>query len=223
VLDARPPLPTFIRLRLTTSAIAVGERIKKGAFRPCVDNLPSSTLMGCFREHFGLMETVAIGIFRQGTYRKDILTYAPFDACLRTAKLPLTLEYLVPAAGRREIEADLYIVSLPEARRVFTKSPGYWSISLGAMRSKGIGQSSLKYVDEFRPTRRTGTLLAHMRESDALALGIDLEQDLVRPQYGYLFRPDSYRVGGHYERALFSGTVLTGPGFLIGKEYSYDR
>jgi hypothetical protein len=223
VPNARRSLPTFIRMHLATSSIAVGERPKKGTFRPCIDNLPSSTLMGCFREHFALKESVAIGVFRPGSYRKEILTYAPFDAYLKTAKLPLTLEYLVPAAGQRNVEADVYVVSTAEAKKVFTTSPGYWFISLGALRSKGLGQSSLRYIDEVKPERRTGTLRAHLRESDARALGIDLEQDLVRPQYGYLFRPDSYRIGGHYERALFTGTILTGPDFLIGEEYSYDH
>ncbi|SRR5581483_1751463 len=221
--ESRPPLPTFFHLRLTTRAIAIGERVKKGTFRPCVDNLPSSTLIGCLREHFGLTQAVAIGIFRPGSYRKETLTYAPFDACLRTAKVPLTLEYLVPAAGEREVQADVYVVSTPEASRVFKTSPGYWVISLGGMRSKGLGESLLKYIEETKPKRRTGTLLAHMRESDAPALGIDLEQDLIRPRYGYLFRPGSCRIGGQYERALFTGTILTGPDFLIGEEYPYDR
>ncbi len=220
--EPRLPLPTFLHLRLTTRGIAIGERVKKGTFRPCVDNLPSSTLIGCFREHFGLRQTVALGIFRPGSYRKETLTYAPFDACLRTAKLPLTLEYLVPA-GQGEIQADVYVVSTAEARRVFTTSPGYWVISLGAMRSKGLGESSLKYIEELNPARRTGVLRAHLRESDARVVGIDLEQDLIRPQYGYLFRPDSYGIGGQYERALFTGTIVTGPDFLIGEEYSYDR
>lgn len=222
MLEDSPPLPTFIRLRLSTSGIAIGERVKKGTFRPCVENVPTSTLMGCMREHFDLKETVAVGIFRPGSYRKTMLTYAPVDASLGTAKLPLTIECLVPAVGQQEIEADVYLAATPEARRAFTVSPGSWLVSLGAMRSKGLGQSLLQYIEELQPTRRTGSLRAHLREYDAPAFGIDLAADLIRPHYGYLFRPDSYRLGGQYERALFTGTILTGPDFLIGGKYTYD-
>lgn len=221
--ETRSSLPVFIRLRLTTSAVVIGERVKKGTFRPCVETLPSSTLMGCFREHLGLRETVAIGFFQPEGYRKVTFTYAPFDTCLRTAKLPLTLEHLVPATGRREIEGVVYVAATSEARTVFTPGQGPWSVTLGAMRSKGFGQCSLEYLEEVTPTWRTGYLRGHLRETDAPAFGIDLAQDVVRPRYGYLFRPDSHRIGGRYERALFIGTILSGPDFLIGEEYTYDR
>ncbi len=218
-----PETPIFIHLSLTTSRVVVGERIKKGTYRPCVESLPTSTLMGCFREHFELKETVSIGVLRSGSYRKKICTYSPFDTHLRTAKLPLTLQYLAPADARGKIEADIYVVGTSEARAVFRPGYGSWVVALGAMRSKGFGECLLQYVEDVRPTRRTGYLRANMRESDALAFGIDPIHDLIRPHYGYLFRPDSYRVGGQYERSLFIGTILTGPDFLVGEEYIYDR
>jgi hypothetical protein len=221
--ETQSPLPTFIRLHLTTHAVLVGERVKKGTFRPCVENLPSSTLMGCFREHFGLEETVAIGFFQREGYRKEIFTYAPFDARLRTSKLPLTLEYLVPAVGRREIQGEVYVANTLEAKTIFTPVGGPWTVTLGAMRSKGFGQCLLEYIEEVTPLRRTGYLRGHLRETDAPAFGIDIPQDLIRPHYGFLFRPDSYSIGGRYERALFAETILTGPNFLIGEDYNYDR
>lgn len=221
--ETRSSLPAFIRLHLTTHVVVVGERVKKGTFRPCVETLPTSTLMGCLREHFGLEETVAIGFFQQASYRKEIFTYAPSDARLKTSKLPLTLEHLVPALGRRQIEGDVYVANTLEAKAVFTPVGGPWSVTFGAMRSKGFGQCSLEYVEEVTPSRRTGYLRGHLRETDAQAFGIDLPQDLIRPRYGFLFRPDSYLIGGRYERALFAGTILTGPNFLIGEDYIYDR
>ncbi|MFQ5802019.1 MAG: hypothetical protein ACE5JQ_03870 [Candidatus Methylomirabilales bacterium] len=220
--ETRPPLPTFIRLRLTTRAVMIGERVKKGTFRPCVETLPTSTLMGCFQEHFGLKETAAIGFFESASYRKEVFTYAPFDACVGTAKLPLTCEYLAPAAGWQKIEGDIYVAATPEARTIFTPGQDPWTIALGAMRSKGFGQCSLEYIEEITPTRQTGYLRGHLRESDAPAFGIDLTRDLIRPYYGYLFRPDVHRIGGRYERALLTGTILTGPDFLFREEYVYD-
>lgn len=216
-------LSMFIHLRLTIQAVVVGERIKKGTFRPCVETLPTSTLIGCFQEHFGLKETVAIGFLQPTSYRKEIFTYAPFDACLRTAKLPLTVEHLLPAIGRSQIEGIAYVAATPEAKTIFTPDKSSWSVTLGALRSKGFGQCSLEYIEEVTPTRRVGFLRGHLRESDAPAFGIDLARDLIRPRYGYLFRPDPTHISGQYERALLIDTILSGPDFLTGEEYTYDR
>lgn len=221
--EPRLSAPKFIHLRLTTSAVVIGERIKKGTFRPCLDTLPTSTLIGCFREHFGFRETIAIGFFKLESFRKEIFTYAPFDACLRTAKLPLTVECLVPAEGRREVEGDVYVAGTSEAEAIFLSGKGPWSVTLGAMRSRGFGLCSLQYIETITPAWRLGYLRGHLRETDAPAFGINLPQDLIRPCYGYLFRPDSYHLGGRYERALFTETILQGPDFLIGEDYTYDR
>ena len=215
--------PAFIRLRITTPRVAIGERMKKGTFRPCVETLPTSTLMGCFREHFGFEQTVAIGFFRAGSYRKEIFSYAPLDTSLGLAKLPLTLECLIPAAGQREIEGEVYVAATDEAKKVFAPDKGSWLVGLGALRSRGFGYCTLDYRNEISPSRRTGYLRGRLRETDGEAFGIDVHRDLIRPCYSFLFRPDPLHVGGQYERALIEGTILTGPDFLIGEDYSHDR
>lgn len=217
-----PKMPRFLKFRLTTQAIVIGERVKRGTFRPCVKTLPTSTLMGCLKEHFGLENTVAIGFFDCKTYQKRLFTYAPFDAAIGTAKLPLTLEYLAPQEGHREIAAEVYIATTKETRRIFAKGMTH-IVTLGALRSKGFGRCQLRFESEIQPERRVGYLRGNLRESDAPAFGIDVQRDVIRPCYGYLFCPDGYRIGGHYERALFVGTILEGPDFLIGKGYQYDR
>jgi len=213
----------FIKLKLQTKTIAIGERIKRGTFRPCVETIPTSTLMGCFREYFGFSNTVAIGTFVKATYRKTTFTYAPFDSMLETAKLPLTLECLAPSEGRENIEADIFVCITQEANKGFVKDNGPWTVALGAFKTKGFGQSVLEFSDIVKPKFKTGYLLGRMRESDAKYFGIKIPDDIICPRYGYLFRPDKYHIGGKYERALFMGTILTGPDFLIGEEYCYDR
>lgn len=220
--DSRSSLPSFLKLQLTTQAVAVGERVKKGTYRPCVETLPTSTLMGCIKEYFGL-EAVTIGFFDPRTYRKETFTYAPFDSAVGTAKLPLTLEYLAPTDGNREISGEVYIAATPETRAIFADSGREHTVALGALRSKGFGECALRFESEVQPQRKVGYLRGNLRETDAAAFGIDLSRDLIRPQYGYLFRPDAYRIGGQYERALFVGTILDGPDFLIEREYVYDR
>ena len=71
---------TFLHFELETQAIAIGERIKGGVFRPCIETIPTSTLKGSFRDYFGLADASAIGFFREWTYEKVTFTYAPFDA-----------------------------------------------------------------------------------------------------------------------------------------------
>jgi len=77
---------TFLHFELKTQALAIGERIKGGTFRPCIETIPTSTLKGSFRDHFGLEDVLAIGFLREDTYQKDIFTYAPFDSFLGTAR-----------------------------------------------------------------------------------------------------------------------------------------
>lgn len=208
---------------MTTQAIAIGERVKRGVFRPCLETIPTSTIIGCLREHFGLEGAVAIGFFDSETYQKRLFTYAPFDSAIGTAKLPLTLEYLAPQKVGKEITAQVYVTATPEARSSFAKGEVH-VVAMGALRSKGFGRCQLQFVEEVQPGRKVGYLRGSLRETDAPAFGIAPERDVVRPVYGYLFRPDSYHIGGRYERALTAGTILDGPDFLMDEEaYPYDR
>ena len=219
---SRSQLPCFLKLRLTTMAVAIGERVKKGTFRPCIETIPTSTLMGCFHEHFGLRNLTAIGFFEENCYQKKLHTYAPFDSAIGTAKLPLVMEYLAPRDGIGSITGNIYVASSDDSSRIFNNSRDYL-VSLGALRSKGFGQLRLRFEEEVQPMPRVGYLKGNLRESDASAFGIDLEEDIISPNYGFLFRPDVHRISGQYERALFAGTILEGPEFLIGDEYQYDR
>ncbi len=213
---------SFFKLSLTTQAVAIGERIKKGTYRPCIETLPTSTLMGCFKEFFGLESVASIGFFVKGTYQKSLLSYAPFDAALGTAKLPLTLEYLSTGNDHKEIKGEVYITATEQTRAIFAEKVVTHQVILGAFRSKGLGLCQLKFERELQPERKRGYLRGNFRETDAPDFGIDLKKDIISPRYGYLFRPDNYRIGGQYEKALFVGTILEGPDFLIGEEYIYD-
>lgn len=217
------PTTNFLKLHLTTPAIAIGERVKKGTFRPCIETLPTSTVMGCFREHFGLKDIVAIGFFDRGTYRKEIFTYAPFDGGMGTAKLPLTLEYIAPQEGYENVEGELYVVANEQTRRLFAGNEKSWIVAMGALKSKGFGHCTLHFKKEVAALRKAGYLRGSLRLTDAPEFGIDPEKDIIRPCYGYLFRPDEFRIGGRYELALFPGSIIGGPDFLMERGYDYDR
>lgn len=206
----------FLHFELNTQAIAIGERIKGGTFRPCIETIPTSALKGSFKYHFNSNDTLAIGFFRGETYKKDIFTYAPFDLLLGTAKLPISLEYLKPANGATAVTADVYAVKnrITEVLIKVTRT----EISLGAFKSKGFGRCKLKYIDEVKPDLKIGYLKGRLLEEECSSFGITR---IIKPRYGYLFYPTS-EVGGVYKRALFERSIIEGPEFLIKEEYRYD-
>ena len=207
---------TFLHFELKTRALAIGERIKGGTFRPCIETIPTSTLKGSFRDHFGLEDVLAIGFLRESTYQKDIFTYAPFDAFLGTAKLPISLEYLKPANGTKAVETDIYVVKNEAVKLLVKDTPT--EISLGALKSKGFGRCELRYIGEIKPNLKVGYLKGRLLKDECSAFGIIR---VIKSCYGYLFYPTS-EVSGVYKRALFEGSIIEGPEILIKGEYKYD-
>lgn len=207
---------TFLHFEVNAQAIAIGERIKGGTFRPCIESIPTSTLKGSFRDHFNLENVFAIGFFRKDTYQKDIFTYSPFDAFLGIAKLPISLEYLKPANGTKAVEADIYVVKNGTSESLIKVAPT--EISLSALKSKGFGRCELSYIEEVRPCLKVGYLKGRLLEEECSTFGIT---KVIKPCYGYLFYPTS-EVGGVYKRALFEGSIIEGPEILVKEEYKYD-
>lgn len=206
---------TFLHFELKSEALAIGERIKGGTFRPCIENIPTSTLKGSFKEHFGLTDALAIGFFREGTYDKEIFTYAPFDIFLGTSKLPISLEYLKPADGTEAVIADIYVVKNRTTESLIKVAT---EISLGALKSKGFGRCEIRYIGEVKPSLKVGYLKGRLLEEECIIFGIT---KVIKPCYGYLFYPTS-EVSGMYKKALFEGSIIEGPDILIKKEYKYD-
>lgn len=207
---------TFLHFELKSRALAIGERIKGGTFRPCIETIPTSTLKGSFKEHFGLTDALAIGFFREGTYDKEIFTYAPFDTFLGTTKLPISLEYIKPANGKKAIEADMYVVKNKSAESLAKITTT--EISLGALKSKGFGKGELTYMKEVKSNLKVGYLKGRLLEEECTIFGIT---KVIKPCYGYLFYPTS-EVSGVYKRALFEGSIIEGPDILIREKYKYD-
>lgn len=207
---------TFLHFELKTRALAIGERIKGGTFRPCIETIPTSTLKGSFRDHFGLEDILAIGFLKEDTYQRDIFTYAPFDVFLETAKIPISLEYLRPANGKIVIEADVYVVKSETVNVLIKDAPT--EIVLGSLKSKDFGKCELKYIGEVEPNLKVGYLKGRLLEDECNSFGINR---IIKPCYGYLFYPTS-EVSGIYKRALFEGSIIEGPEILIKREYKYD-
>ena len=70
--------------------LCMGERIKKGTFRPTIRTIPYSQITGALKAVFGDKEIHAVGhLIEDKMHNKvDYLTYSPRDRELETSKLP---------------------------------------------------------------------------------------------------------------------------------------
>lgn len=207
----------FLHFELKTQAIAIGERIKGGTFRPCIETIPTSTLKGALRDYFGFTDALVIGFFRKGIYEKEVFTYAPFDTLLGTAKLPISMEYLKPVNGTTAVLADIFVVKNGAMEALIEATPT--EISIGALKNKGFGRCQLKYISEVKPKLKVGYLKGRLLEEECSDFGLT---KVIKRHYGYLFYPTS-KVGGVYKRALFERSIIEGPEILIEEEYRYDH
>jgi hypothetical protein len=206
----------FLHFEMKTQAVTIGERVKGGVFRPCIETIPTSTLKGALKTYFGLEDVAAIGFFRKGTYEKSIFTYAPFDTLIRTAKLPLSLEYLKPRKGFPSILADIYVVK--DGTLDFLTNSVPTEIFLGALKSKGFGRCRIRLLNEVRPNTKVGYLKGRLLEEECRSFGV---AEVIKPCHGYLFYPTS-EIRGIYKKALFEGSIIKGPEILLAEEYEYD-
>ena len=207
---------TFLHFKLSTQAVAIGERVKGGTFRPCIETIPTSTLKGAFKGQFGLENVAAIGFFDKASCEKALFTYSPFDAVLNISKLPITLEYLKPKHDSNAVIADIYALKNEATESLLKSIPS--TIYIGALKSKDFGRCNLYYIKEVKTTLKVGYLRGRLLEEEATSFGI---VKIIKASYGYLFYPIN-RITGVYKRALFERSIIKGPEILIDGEYGYD-
>jgi len=218
----------FYKLSFRSGALAIGQRMKGGTFRPCVETLPSSTLSGALAEFFPGVRAAALGFLRAGSYQKAYFTYSPRDPRTGSSVLPLTLEYLAPAPGCDYVEGDVYLPHTSVADEVVKALP--LDLSMGALRYRGFGQVHLELIslitaaDSFPTDRvsfpyRRGYFEGRVRENEIEEFDIKI----IAPRYGYLLEPDDRNPRtGRYRRSIFPGSLIEAPAFLVAKEYKYD-
>lgn len=193
----------FLHYSFRAETLCIGERIKKGTFRPTVITIPYSSITGALKAHFGGKEIHAVGHIT--SYEtKDYLTYSPRDRIIGVSKLPVSIEFLVNVAG------NVYVIRNNETQNF----PNKIELMMGALRTKGLGASVLK---------RKG--LIRIEEEKHLEYGelntrIPLEHlnkflvKPIKPRYGYLLKPLSLSKA-IYVKSLFEGSEVYAPNFLI--------
>ena len=218
----------FYKVRLKSKALAIGQRTKGRTFRPCVETLPSSTLSGALAEYFPGERIAAIGFLQPESYARAFFMYSPRDPRTGSSLLPLTLEYLAPAPESDYVEGDVYLPRTPRADLLVRSLP--LEFHMGALRYRGFGLCQLEVIGLVTATddpRRKGSQFAYVkgyfggeiRDNELQEFGITV----IAPRYGYLFEPDSRNPrSGQYRRAIFPGSLIEAPAFLVAEEYKYD-
>jgi len=193
-----------VEYTLTSEMLCMGERIKKGTFRPTVKTIPYTQITGALKAVFGDKDIHAVGhLIEGGKHNKvEYLTYSPRERKLETSKLPLTIEFLTGVLGK------IYVLENDDTKEF----PEEFEVYMGAMKSKGFGLCTLKRSNEIGEIKpKPGILNTRIPEEHVDKFGI---RNVIKPVYGYLFKPTS-ETTGVYVLSLFEGSQIVGPEFLL--------
>ncbi len=205
----------LLKLSLEIDSIIIGERLKGGTFRPCQTTIPSSTIEGALKHYFGI-EVPAVGFFKENTYELDEFTYSVRDKLLNVSKMPIITNYLKPKSPYKKIRAEVYI---PYGSTNLKDELNGMKFQLGALKSKGFGKSEINKVEEIESEIKQGILKVKVFEEEIEDFGIEA----ISPIYGYLFKPDTFSIGGVYKRSLFPGSLVKAPEVFLEKVTYYDE
>ena len=204
---------SFIKLNVEIDSVIIGERVKGGIYRPCLETIPSSTIRGAFKNCLGL-EINGVGIFVKDTYQIKDFVYSVKDKFLETAKMPFVTEYLSPK-GNSKIKAEIYIVKNDEISSELFKGLEFY---LGALKSKGFGKTKVIKPEEISPDIKQGFLNVRIYENECDKFNITV----LSPIYGYLFYPTDI-VSGIYKMALLENSLVKAPEIFLKEETFYDK
>jgi hypothetical protein len=194
----------FIKYRLTSDMLCMGERLKKGTFRPTIGTIPYTQITGALKAVFGDKDIHAVGHLVEDKKHNKVgyLTYSPRDRGIETSKLPLTIEFLTDVLG------SVYIVK-NEVTKDFSEE---FEIRMGAMRFRGLGLCTLRKSEEIpNITPKPGILNTRIPEEHLEMFGV---RKVLKHVYGFLFKPLS-DTSGVYVKSLFEGSEIVGPKFLL--------
>lgn len=203
----------LLKLDLDIDSIIIGERVKGGIYRPCLETIPSSTVQGAFKYHLGL-DLEGVGFFDIGTYEIRDFTYSVKDKLLEVAKMPFISSCLYPSGGER-IKAVIYLKTDNAIdKNIFQNL----SLTIGALKSKGFGKSKVINVEEIESEIKQGIFKVRVFEDEVSLFGVEV----LSPIYGYLFYArDS--VSGIYKKAIFEGSLVRAPEVFLKEATFYDE
>lgn len=208
----------YVEYELTSDILCIGERVKKGIYKPCIKTIPFSTITGALRDTFNSPTIYALGKL-DADYLKNIdqfrqiHIYSPRYVFEDVSKVPLKIEFIT------DVKAKVYVFlkeGSPE-RFIEKKENRNFDIIMGAFKSKGFGKCHLRLVRIIEnPETKIGKLQTRIPDTDNCKRYFGIK-NVKKNIYGYLFEPTT-KVSGKYVRALYEGSVIEGCDFLVEED-----
>lgn len=145
----------FLKFSLSSDMLILGERFKKGQYRPVITTIPYSQITGALRTRYGngkygkeASQIHACGHFlfnNEMEFREskvEVLNYAPRGRATNLSVLPIYTEYL------RDVKGFVYIQVTDDISEVIKDSQkGSIRVFMGGFKSKGFGMCELNYEE----------------------------------------------------------------------------
>ncbi len=234
----------FLKFGFSSDLLILGERFKKGQYRPVITTIPYSQITGALQAKFGNNKNAgksrqihACGhfLFEDETEFREkhikTLTYSPRNRSIEISILPIYTEYLY------NVEGEVYLKENEDVKEILSNK-GEISFWMGGLKSKGFGKCKLNFngIDPCADSREgelnTRLPLLKLDDADFEAGKEDIEKlveegkptrflhdvfgikRVKTANFGYLFEPTS-ETDGKYVLSLFEGSIVEAPGFLI--------
>ena len=152
---------SFLKFSFSSDMLILGERFKKGQYRPVITTIPYSQIIGALQARYGndryneeAKQIHACGhfLFTNETefMEKHIktLTYSPRNRYLNSSILPIYTEYLHNVVGSVYLKANDDVKEIIEDAR-----KGDISLWMGGLKSKGFGKCKLTFEELINGSR----------------------------------------------------------------------
>ncbi|MBM4053092.1 MAG: hypothetical protein FJ264_00165 [Planctomycetes bacterium] len=208
----------YIKYELTSDILCIGERVKKGTYKPCIKTIPFSTITGALRDTFNFPGIYALGKLDSDYLKnidqyRQIHIYSPRYVFEDVSKVPLQIEFIT------DVKALVYVFlkdMMPE-HFIEKKENQNFDITMGAFKSKGFGKCHLHFTEIIEnPEIKLGTLQSRIPET-ANCMEYFGIKSIKKYVYGYLFEPTT-KISGKYIKSLFEGSVIEGCEFLLEED-----
>lgn len=234
----------FRKFSFSSELLILGERFKKGQYRPVITTIPYSQITGALQAKFGngkytegARQIHACGLFifkDESEFRENhikILTYSPRNRSIETSIIPIYTEYL------QDVEGEVYLKENEDVKEILSHK-GEISFWMGGLKSKGFGKCKMNFkgidpcVDSREGELNTRLPLLKLDDVDFNAGQEDIDKlveegkptrflhdvfgikRVKTANFGYLFEPTS-ETDGKYVLSLFEGSIVEAPGFLL--------
>jgi len=206
----------FFKFIFQSNLLYIGERIKKGTFKPSISHisskyrvkkgakeilpLPYSTITGSIESLLGENKKIyAIGKILR--CNREYMSVAPYDVALNTSKLPITIEYL------SNVEGEIFIKKTEDFNSPNLLGNEFY---MGGLKSKGLGRCEIISSNEIIPKliEGEGVFLSRIYYDDEILsqFGISKE-NITKTYFGYLFRKTT-QFDGYYQKSIFENTII---------------